>query len=430
MGSAVTRWPILLPMRAPLRLGPSGSRAERHPGAPARGGSAVASLVTFGAATLDGRRNGLNLVRLMLALAVLVAHGWYLSGHGVGPHFAGQNIGTWAVYGFFIISGYLITGSRLTRSLGEYVLHRIARIFPAYLVCLVVVGFVFAPVGYYAGHHTIDGFLTTATTPLQYVIGNATLRISAYDVAGTPAGVPYPSAWDGSLWSLYYEFICYVVIAILASFGVFRRRPAALAAAFLASVALQIGVGTFSSYVQGNVDVVYLSNLLPFFLAGGLLYMLRDRITLTWPLAVLATAGALALAHARPAWGPHLAAPLMAYAVLWFGAVLPCPRLIRRNDVSYGIYIYAFPVQQLFAYAGAAHWNLAVYDLAAAAATVPLAVASWLLVERPAMRRARRSTAWLPGGRSAVPLRDDSTPVVVPTQHPFETRPTGAMPVG
>lgn len=363
----------------------------------------AARVLRLGATRLDARHNGLNLVRLILALMVLVAHGWYISGRGVGPHFAGENIGGWAVYGFFLISGYLITSSRLTKSLGEYLVHRIARIFPAFIVCLVVTAFVFAPIGYIAVHHTVDGFLTTQTTPMQYVIGNATLRINAYDVAGTPAKVPYLGAWDGSLWSLYYEFLCYVVVAVLGSIGIVRRRPAALAAAFIVSVGLQASIDVLKPYLQGNIDMVFLIKLLPFFLAGGLLYVLRDRVVLTWPLAVAAGLVSLALAHAEPAWGPHLAAPLMAYSILWFGAVLPCPELIRRNDISYGIYIYAFPVQQLLAYAGAPRWNLAAYDLAATAVVAPLAIVSWLLVERPVMRRARRSTSLLvPGQGRAV----------------------------
>ena len=416
-------------MRAPHRPVRPGTGTSLHIGTRGVGRVSAAQLLRFGAVQLDPRRNGLNLIRLLLAVTVLVAHGWYLSGHGVGPHFAGQNAGTWAVYGFFLISGYLITASRLTRPIGEYAVHRIARIFPAFLVCLVVTAFAIAPVGYVATHRTLRGFMTTATTPLQYVIGNATLHISAYDVAGTPAGVPHLGAWDGSLWSLYYEFLCYVLIGVLASFGVVRRHVAAIGVAFLASVALQMRIGALTPYLQGNVDLVYLANLLPFFLAGSLLYLLRRRVVLTWPLALLAGASALALAHARPAWGPHLAAPLMAYTVLWLGAAIPCPELIRRNDISYGFYIYAFPVQQLLAYGGAPHWNLAVYDLVAAAATTPLAVTSWLLVERPVMRRARRSTSRPPADVVAVvPLQRAAASHVALATQPGGAQPTGTSP--
>jgi peptidoglycan/LPS O-acetylase OafA/YrhL len=151
----------------------------------------------FGAVELDPRRNSLNVLRLVFAYAVLVAHGWYIAGEGVGVTIANENLGGWAVFGFFAISGYLITGSRFAKPLGVYLVHRIARIFPAFVVCLVVTAFVFAPINYVWAHGTVDGFLTTPTTPLNHVLGNITLRLIAFDVAGTPTNVPYPSAWNG-----------------------------------------------------------------------------------------------------------------------------------------------------------------------------------------------------------------------------------------
>lgn len=367
---------------------------------------------TTGSVVLDHRRNGLNGVRLVLALAVLVAHGWYLAGAGVGPHVAGENIGGWAVFGFFALSGYLITASRWTRSLGEYLVHRVARIYPAFLVCLVVTAFVFAPIGWYVAHGTLDGFFGTGTTPLGYVLNNVTLRMNAYDVAQTPAGVPYPAAWNGSLWSLYYEFACYLLVGALGCLALVRRNAWGMGVALVASIVLKANEGLLGRYTGPNVDLTFLLKLVPFFLAGGLLWMLRDRVVLSWPGAVLAGVATIASVAFVPGWGAQLAAVPLAYGLLWCGAVLPLPSLLRRHDVSYGTYIYAFPVQQLLALAGAHRLGLAVYDLLAVVATVPLAVASWLLVERPVMRRARRGRTSTPSttavddgapGRAAVP---------------------------
>lgn len=347
----------------------------------------------WGSAQLDSRRNGLNLIRLILAYSVLIAHGWYISGDGVGPQFDGQNLGGWAVIGFFAISGYLITGSRMAKPLGDYIVHRLARIFPAFIVCLVVTAFAFAPIGYWHVHRSLEGFLTTGTTPINYIVLNATLRMNAYDVAGTPGNVPYAGAWDGSLWSLYYEFLCYVIVAVLLSVAVLRRSPLGLAGAWLLSVGVHAGMGRLAPFTQGNGDMIFLFRLLPFFLAGGLLYSLRERLVLTWPAAVLSVIISVVVVWQVPGWGAQLVSPLIAYGILWFGAVLPCPETIRRNDISYGVYIYAFPVQQLLAIAGAAAWPLALFDVVAAAATVPLAMASWVFLERPIMRRARQVTA-------------------------------------
>ena len=91
-------------------------------------------------------------------------------------------------------------------------------------------------------------------------------------------------------------------------------------------------------------------------------------------------------------WGSQLTAPFLAYLLIWLGSVLPSPAVVLRHDISYGLYIYAFPVQQLLILTGIHERGLLLYDLVALLATIPLAVASWLLVERPVMRRARAAT--------------------------------------
>lgn len=375
-------------------------------------------LWTFGASDLGSRHNGLNLVRLVLAYAVLVAHGWVLSGRGEGPQLNGQTMGGWSVFAFFAISGYLITGSRLTKPLGAYLVLRVARIFPAFIVCLLVTALVFAPVAYYTAHGSIEGFLTTATTPFNYIFTNSGLRINAYDVAGTPSGVPYPAVWSGSLWTLYWEFYCYLIIAALLASVWVRRRPWVVLVAMVLSIVGYAGwPTTVSSYFGNNAVLMYLLQLIPFFLAGSWFYMIRDRIAFTWPIALVAAGLGLVAAMNVPDWGPQLAAPLLAYVVLWAGAAVRSPRLIQKHDISYGVYIYAFPVQQILAMLGLYQLHLAAYDALAIVCTVPLAAASWLLVERPALRRARKVTAH--ARRPEPPaVVSPPVPVVPPTDEP------------
>ncbi len=356
-------------------------------------GAPPASLGRWTGRQLDPRTNSLNLIRLVLAAMVLVAHGYYISGAGVGPHIDGENIGGWAVFGFFAISGYLITASRWSNSVGTYLVHRIARIFPAFLVCLVLMALVVAPIGYLHVHGSLAGYLTAGpTTPANFVVSNALLKINSYEIAGTPAGVPYPGAWNGSLWSLYYEFLCYLVVGALAVVGWVRRSPWAIAAAWLAATAGHVAWGRLvGPLVGGNEDVHLLLKLLPIFLGGALVHRLRHRLPLHWAGALVATVLIGSAVAVLDGWGAQLTAPAIAYLLLWVGSVLPSPRLVHRHDISYGLYIYAFPVQQLLVLTGVHTVNLALYDLVALLCTLPLAAASWLLVERPVMRRARRT---------------------------------------
>ncbi len=337
-------------------------------------------------------RNSLNLIRLLLASTVIFAHAFYVTGAGFGPVIHGDNLGGWAVYGFFGISGYLVTHSRLSHPLGEYLVHRLARLMPAYWVCLLMMVLVFGPLGYLVEKGSLGAYWTTATHPLNYLFSNSTLRVSAYDIAGTPSTVPFAGVWNGSIWTLYYEFICYLVIAAFLTVPFVRRRAFwVIGLAWLASAsAYVLWDAGLSDVFGGNGELAQLLKLLPLFLGGAVLRAAGDRIQFRFVGAlvgaVILAAGILVLDRGAP----QLAAPAVAYALLWLGTWLPSARWVQRNDISYGTYVYAFPAQQLLAVTGLGMSSVALHILLAVAVTVPLAVGSWFLVERPVMRAVKR----------------------------------------
>lgn len=355
--------------------------SKRRVGDPARG-------PWFGI-LLDPRHNSLNLIRLALAFAVLVHHSWPLTGQPDELRFAGDTLGGWAVAGFFGISGYLITSSRWSNALGPYLVNRIARLMPAFWVCLGLMALLFAPIGYLAAKGTLDGYLTSAHSPLNFLISNGMLQMRFYDIAGTPLDVPYAGAWNGSLWSLYYEFLCYLIVAALGTFAIVRRSPWPMTLGFVVAVFAQANIDRINRLTNDNFDVVLMLKLLPFFLGGAVIFMWKDRVGFHWIPGSLSLIAAFAIASLVPGWGVQASALFVAYGVIWLSTVVRQPQLIAKNDISYGIYIYAFAVQQLLAVFGAHEWGLLWFSLAAAVITVPFAAASWLFVERPVMRRVR-----------------------------------------
>ncbi|AIY01277.1 acyltransferase [Arthrobacter sp. PAMC 25486] len=341
----------------------------------------------FGSA-LDVRNNSLNLIRLILAFAVLVHHSWPLAGQGE-TKFAGYSLGGWAVAGFFGISGYLITSSRWSNALGHYLVNRIARIMPAFWVCLLMMALVFAPIGYRVANGSLEDYFTAVHSPLNYVFSNALLDMQFHDISATPANVPYPGAWNGSLWSLYYEFLCYLFIAALGCFALVRRSRWPMTIAFVLSVVAQANIETISRLSNDNFDVVLMLQLLPFFLAGSVLFMWRDMIGFHWLPGSLSLIVAFTISSTVPGWGVQASALFVAYSLIWLSTVVRQPKLIAKNDISYGVYIYAFAVQQLLAVFGIHELGLFWFSVIAAIITVPLAAGSWVFVERPVMRKVR-----------------------------------------
>ncbi len=312
---------------------------------------------------------------------------------------AGRTLGMWAVIGFFCLSGYLIMGSRQRYGLGEFLVHRVARIYPAYIVSTVMVVAVFAPLTYAIEQGGLAGYLThSPTTPLTYLWGNAFLRMNAYDVAGTLSDVPYPSVWNGALWSLQYEFLCYLLLAVLGLWAAIVRSRLAVAALFVVFVVLYANIHEVSSYVTQEDFPLFLS-LVPCFLGGSLLYLFRNRLRLSTAGAAASAGAAVLVIWLVPAWGPQLSAPAILYVLLWVGAVLPSPQVVRTHDVSYGMYIFGFPVQQLLVFAGAKELGVTGFVAISVVATLPFAIVSWLAVERPVMLRTRRTPRLIAEGQ-------------------------------
>ena len=344
----------------------------------------------------DPHSNALNAWRLAMALGVILWHSWLVTGRQVSFEPAHQLLRDVWVDGFFAISGFLITRSWFNRPrLRDYFVARGLRLLPAFWICLIVVAFVIAPIAV-AIQGGPYGALLGSSAPVDYVLQNSALMVKLNDIAGTPLGVPRPGEWNSSLWTLYWEALCYIAIAVLGVTGLLRRRwliPLLLVLMVLWSTRLpsmsaiveappgeqpSIDAATQVLIAQGAA-----ARFAVMFLAGALLYQLRDVIPARWSLVVLSVAVVLA-ASLLPNYRVIAAFPL-AYALIASGALIHHRRLTLRTDLSYGVYIYAFPMQQLLVISGLAFLAPPVFAVIAAVVTLPLAVLSWFLIEKPAM---------------------------------------------
>jgi peptidoglycan/LPS O-acetylase OafA/YrhL len=340
------------------------------------------------AALSVGRGNNLNLIRMTAAAAVLVSHAYPLTR---GPEadqplqgVLGFPLGLLAVYTFFIISGLLISQSfDRRRSVLDFILARVLRIGPALAVVLLLTVVVLGPA---ATTLPVGDYFHRAQT-LSYWPRNLSLAFMQYGLPGVFTDNPYPDAINGSLWSLFYEVVCYggVLAAGLATLRLRCFKAFAFVGAFAAAYA---AVAIMEHVGRLPPKVVMLQQMsFPFF-TGMLFWRLRDRIPLGWPHLVLAWAAVGVMAATHVVFEPFILA--WAYIVLYLAYAPKTPLLAynRLGDFSYGFYILAFPIQQL-----AVHWGLAPTPYAdmlwAAPATLVLAVISWRMIEEP-MIKARR----------------------------------------
>lgn len=349
---------------------------------------------------LNGKQNSFGALRLVFAAAVIVSHAFPLSGRGGDPSWGWWNgqvhIGLLAVYGFLGISGYVVTKSAARLRAGRFAWHRILRLYPAYWVALIVSAFVISPIVWASAGRDLSDFWTGENGPLGYVVKNATLWIRQWDIhdlfAPVPLGVS-PSnpglagAVNGSLWSLSYELLCYVMIGALAAFGILsgaRFMVAVVAGVFgILQIATLITSGAAVSVVPLFDDKMVTLGWV--FMLGATAAVYSERIPLRHTYGVGAS---VVLIITLWFGGFHLIGiPAFIYATIWVATALPqwFHRIGSKNDYSYGIYLYGWPVQQVLAAAGLQHKLVIYVALSIIGATI-LAWGSWHGVEKWAMR--------------------------------------------
>ena len=341
----------------------------------------------------QGRDNNFNLVRIVAAFSVLVSHCYPLALGPIGgvtePVYErlGMTLGSIAVDIFFIASGFLVTGSLLTRkSIVEFAWARVLRIYPALLVMVVLLVFGLGPL-FTTG--SLAAYFSDLRTYL-FLVKNSTLIAGiAIKLPGVFTGVPYHDAVNGSLWSMPYEVRMYALLAVLwtvARLGKARRFVAFEYA--LLTIAIATGLWKLFGYsVEETMQPGYgrLARLLFAFFSGAAFHVLKERISLSRPVFWLLLIGLLASAFDRRAF--FIVYSLAAPYLLFYFAYVPAGLIRNYNrlgDYSYGVYIYAFPVQQSVAALIPGVSVLSMF-LLAAAITLTLAVLSWHLLERYAL---------------------------------------------
>jgi peptidoglycan/LPS O-acetylase OafA/YrhL len=318
--------------------------------------------MTLGSALSSPRSGNLDALRLFLAAMVIVSHAWPLA---LGPQAAepmvamsGRSLGGWAVGVFFFVSGMLITASAERKNAGAFWQARFRRIVPGLGVALLFTLLV----------ASVSGSSADVLKRAAWFLRALTLVSIEHRLEDAFAANPYPLVVNGPLWSLFHEVaaygVCWVFVALCGARSL-KRVAALVTVAALLVFADDVLPGRLATFAP-----LFLS-----FALGMAVHVCRHRIELTMASAVVC----VALAAVLPS---TLALGLVGCALVLTSLRLPVLRL--HGDVSYGLYIYSWPVAQsvVALVPGIGPVALAALTLVA---TYPFALASWRIVERPAM---------------------------------------------
>jgi peptidoglycan/LPS O-acetylase OafA/YrhL len=323
---------------------------------------------------------GFDGLRLVAAIAVMFSHAFLVATGSeeseplvrlLGPD---NILGLYGVYTFFIISGFLLARSLASRpSAITYAVNRTLRILPGFVLCTAIVASLIGPL--FSSLSVAEYFLSRETRTF------VTLSLNSLGDVGLPGLFAYDGGKlaltvNGSLWSLKYEALSYLLLLTLWTV----MRSGRFLTAVIAAFALLTWVSPAVAHATAGVAYT-----LPFFAAGVVMHWIDDRYG-TNALAAGAACVVLVLAAAA-GLQKYAFAIAGAYLIVFFGARRNVGSTIANTigDCSYGLYLYGWPAEQIVKQItrSDAPWRIFALSLPLA---FGLALISCHLVERPAMR--------------------------------------------
>ena len=330
--------------------------------------------------------NNFDLLRILFAWFVIVSHSYVLNGDGAtDPLFVETNrtflFSFIGVKGFFIISGYLIFKSMMvSTSIFEYLVKRVLRIFPALAVVLLIT---LATV-YFIYPSNLAPFFSNKEV-YAYFLGNLILFKPHFFIQGIFSGLP-STAINGSLWTIEYEFFFYLFI-LLFFFVRSHKRVLKIALTVVVVMFLMVRLMFYNWTVQTHffIPLEPLFDLGIYFLMGSLLSCF-DFETINYKHAIAVVLLLALIAAIYFGVGHTVVYVTLPFLVIYLGKqTSKVATFVHASigDPSYGIYLYAFPLQQFIIY-----WFRPSTLLLFIASTIGAFIfgyLSWILIEKKAL---------------------------------------------
>ena len=333
------------------------------------------------------RENNFNIIRLLAALMVIYVHSFAIFKINMDEPIAkalhsGVSLGEFAVYVFFIISGYLITASFVrSNSNWHYFKARVIRIYPGLIAVMLLTAFVVGPL---VSNVDVKAYFQNLQVYL-YPFKSLPLVTATSALPGVFVDNHYANAVNGSLWTLFWEFLCYIGVAILGNLKLLNQKVilALISVTTLVSIAIHF-------LPQDNFVIHSLTLVVPMFLAffaGMLFYFWKSSIKFKSQYFGLALLIYIIFSNNNLSFTSLYILPL-AYLVfaLSYSRTIKFYKFGSKYDISYGAYIYAFVIQQTIYHLTNGTLPFPINVVLSIMFTLPFAFVSYVLVEKPALR--------------------------------------------
>lgn len=333
----------------------------------------------------SSRNNNLTLIRLVLASVVALVHLAFLTDHPILLAMTGILSSRFAVEAFFVISGYLIFASYdNAKHISTYIKNRLVRIFPAYICMILMCGFGLA----FLSQFSIVEYFSLEF--LEYLVFNTLmLNFMQPELPGVFVNNKV-AVVNGALWTLKIEMIFYLCVPLIVFFirrlGYFRI----LASLYISSELYILGVGYLLEHTNEFSSLIYqFPAQLRFFMLGSIFYYYGKQLK-QFKFHIV-TVGALCLGVNLFLNFDFLRPFSSGILIMALGLYYPIYSIDKFGDYSYGIYIFHYPLIQVFVYFGSftifgLFWGVLLWIFV----LVLLAIFSWIFVEKPVLQYSKR----------------------------------------
>lgn len=342
--------------------------------------------------------NNFDFIRFVCAIAVIYTHSYPLLGLPEVDIISSVTNGIAsfshiAVRMFFTISCFLICQSAFySENLSSYFWRRSLRIFPGLFVVILFSAFIIGPIVSkltlmeYFNHPEFRSYLKSINI----------YRISQF-LPGCFEKNPHFKSVNGSLWTLPYEFSFYIIVGTTIYLRkIFNNIPLLIAILvtstglikILSLLSPSINLQTFIPYL--NLQLSSFIDFTIYFGIGSLFFYYQKLIKLNFYYSLVVLILWVVCSWALRPFGEllnYLAIPYLCFYLAYIPGKLN--KFGKYGDLSYGIYIYAFPIQQTIVYFMGPNLNVYSLTVITIITTIPFAICSWHLVEKRALELKR-----------------------------------------